>query len=76
MGLHPVETEGAFNLVEIDNLVAPGIKSFQDARTQVTSAYQDHVEKNWLSTLRIKFPVKINSKGKKAILKELTSPDK
>jgi peptidyl-prolyl cis-trans isomerase SurA len=71
VGLHPVETDGAFNLVEIDNLVAPGIKNFQDARTQVASAYQDQLEKKWIAALKVKFPVKINTKGTKSVMKEL-----
>ncbi len=76
VGLHPVETESGFNLVEIDNLVAPGIKSFQDARTQVTSAYQEQLEKKWIASLKLKFPVKINSKGTKSVLKELIPKEK
>jgi peptidyl-prolyl cis-trans isomerase SurA len=76
VGLHPVETEGAFNLVEIDNLVAPGIKNFQDARTQVASAYQDQLEKKWIAALKSKFPVKINTKGTKAVMKELIPKEK
>ncbi|HWA35036.1 MAG TPA: peptidylprolyl isomerase, partial [Cyclobacteriaceae bacterium] len=76
IGLHPVQTEGAFNLVEIDNLVAPGIKSFEDARTQVASAYQDQVEKKWIAALKNKFPVKINTKGTKSVMKELIPKEK
>ncbi len=70
-GLHPVETDAGFNFVEIDNLVGPGIKSFQDARTQVTSAYQEQLEKKWVAALKLKFPVKVNAKGTKSVMKEL-----
>ncbi len=76
VGLHPVESEGAFNIVEIDNLVAPGIKSFQEARTQVTAAYQEQLEKKWIATLKTKYPVKMNSKGTKSVMKELIPQEK
>jgi peptidyl-prolyl cis-trans isomerase SurA len=76
LGPHAVENEGGYYLVEIDNLVPPGLKSFQDARTQVTSAYQEQVEKAWVAGLKEKYPVKVISKGRKAVMKELTSPGK
>lgn len=76
IGLHTVEIDNNYFLVEIDNLVPPGLKNFQEARTQVTSAYQEQMEKKWLKELRAKYPVKINSKGQKAALKELLSQDK
>ena len=59
-------------LVEVENLLPPGIKGFEEARAQVVSDYQDKVEKQWLDQLRIKYPVKINNKGKKFVLTELT----
>ena len=76
IGLHTVSADNNYFLVEIDNLVPPGLKNFQEARTQVTTAYQEQTEKKWLTELRVKYPVKINSKGKKAALKELLSQDK
>jgi peptidyl-prolyl cis-trans isomerase SurA len=58
--------------VEVKRLVAPGVKSFEEARSNVISDYQDYLEKVWLSELRKKFPVKMNNKGKKFVLAELT----
>jgi peptidyl-prolyl cis-trans isomerase SurA len=71
-GLHQAELDGQFYLVEVKRLAAPGIKSFEEARASVISDYQDHLEKEWLTVLKKKFPVKINTKGKKLVLEQLT----
>jgi peptidyl-prolyl cis-trans isomerase SurA len=71
-GLQEIEVEGQFYLVEVKRLVPPGIKSFEEARSNVISDYQDYLEKAWLIELRKKFPVKVNNKGKKFVLAELT----
>lgn len=71
-GLQEAEVDGQFYLVEVKRLVAPGVKSFEEARSSVISDYQDYLEKVWLNELRKKFPVKMNNKGKKFVLTELT----
>ncbi len=71
-GLQEADLDGQFYLVEVKRLVAPGIKSFGEARSSVISDYQDQLEKQWLAALKEKFPVKINNKGKKLVLAELT----
>lgn len=72
VGLHEAESDGLFYLVEVKRLIAPGIKTFEEARAQVISDYQDYLEKNWVQRLRKKYPVKVNKKGKKFVLAELT----
>lgn len=71
-GLHETESDGLFYLVEVKQLVPPGIRSFDEARAQVISDYQDYLEKSWVRQLREKYRVKINNKGKKFVLAELT----
>jgi peptidyl-prolyl cis-trans isomerase SurA len=71
-GLHEADVDGQFYLVEVNRLVSPGVKSFEEARSNVISDYQDYLEKMWLEELRKKFPVKMNNKGKKFVLAELT----
>ena len=71
-GLHETESDGLFYLVEVKQLVPPGIRSFDEARAQVISDYQDYLEKSWVRQLRDKYRVKINNKGKKFVLAELT----
>ncbi len=71
-GLHETELDGQFYLVEVKRLVTPGQKSFDEARSGVISDYQDYLEKQWLVELKEKYPVKINNKGRKFVLAELT----
>lgn len=71
-GVHEVEADGLYYLVEIIRLIAPGIKSFAEARPQVISDYQDYLEKAWVEKLRNDYRVRINKKGKKIVLTQLT----
>ena len=57
--------------MEIAHLVAPGTKSFDESRAAIISDYQNELEKEWLATIRKKYPVKIDKKGKKFVLSEL-----
>ncbi len=71
IGTHEAEADGIYYLVEVSRLVPPGTKTFSEARAQVISDYQDYLEKNWVAELKKKYPVKVNSKGKKMVLAEL-----
>ncbi len=70
-GLYEVEQDKNYYLVEIAHLVAPGTKSFEEARAPIISDFQNELEKEWLTTIRKKYPVKIDKKGKKFVLSEL-----
>ncbi len=71
IGVHNVDVNETYYLVEIESLVPPGAKTFEEARAQVISDYQDVLERNWVAQLKQKYAVKINNKGKKAVIKEL-----
>lgn len=71
VGQHETEGDGLFYLVEVRRLVPPGVKTFDEARASVISDYQDSIEKNWIASLKKKYPVKVNKKGKKFVLAEL-----
>ncbi len=70
-GLHEVQMENNFYLVEIQQLVAPGLKTFNDAKASIITDYQAELEKNWLEQLRKKYPVSLSKKGKRKVLEEL-----
>ncbi|MBI3220624.1 MAG: peptidylprolyl isomerase [Bacteroidetes bacterium] len=70
-GLHEVELDKNYYLVEAVRLVAPGIKTFEEARASIITDYQAELEKRWLESLRKKYPVAIDKKGKKAVLSAL-----
>lgn len=71
-GLHETSADGLHYLVDIKRLVPPGVKEFTEARAQVIADYQDELEKQWVAELRQKYPVKINKKGRKFVIAELT----
>lgn len=71
IGLHEAEADGMYYLVEIERLIPPGLKSFQEARATVISEYQEEIEKKWLAALRAKHKVKVNKKAVKAVIAQL-----
>lgn len=76
IGLHRVDVDETYYLVEIDRLLPPGIKTLDEARAKVISDYQDVLEKNWIATLKQKYTVKVNAKGRKFVLNELAPLEK
>lgn len=72
-GVQDTALDGMYYIVDVSNLVAPGTKSFNEARAQIISAYQDALEKDWVSELKKKHVVKINAKAKKTVTEELAS---
>jgi peptidyl-prolyl cis-trans isomerase SurA len=70
-GLQETEIDGTYYLIEVKRLVAPGPKSLEEAKAKVISDYQDSLEKSWLASLKNKFPVALNNKGKKLVIEEL-----
>lgn len=71
IGLHETNADGMYYLVEIRNLIVAGSKSYEEARARVISDYQDNLEKIWIDQLKIKYPLKISTKGKKQAIAEL-----
>jgi peptidyl-prolyl cis-trans isomerase SurA len=71
MGVHEAEADGMYYLVEIERLIPPGIKSFQEARASVISDFQEELEKKWVADLRKKYPVKVNKKTVKTVIQQL-----
>lgn len=70
-GVYSVENNGLYYLAWLKDILAPGTMSFEEARPAVISDYQTFLEKNWLTQLRKKYPVKVNEKGKQYILQQL-----
>lgn len=70
-GLQEINIDNTFYLIEISRLVEPGTKTFSEARSQIISDYQAELEKEWVTSLRKKYPFKVNSKGKKSVMTEL-----
>ncbi|MFZ1807754.1 MAG: peptidylprolyl isomerase [Cyclobacteriaceae bacterium] len=76
VGMHETEASGMYYLVEVNNLIPPGNKKFDEVRAGVISDYQDKLEEDWIGQLKNKYKIKVNAKGKKKAILELTSKDK
>ncbi len=60
----PTQIDGAFVIVRVDNKEAPRPKTFEEARPEVYSQYQEEtskrLESEWISSLRAKTEIKID----------------
>jgi peptidyl-prolyl cis-trans isomerase SurA len=72
-GQYTSQNGNTFHLIVVHQLVPAGALSFEDARASVISEYQNELEKNWLTALRKKYPVKVNDKIKKDVVEKLKS---
>jgi peptidyl-prolyl cis-trans isomerase SurA len=70
-GLHELALDNNYYLVEIAQLVAPGTKTFAEARASIITGFQSELETGWLQALRKKYAISINKKGKQAVLTAL-----
>ena len=48
-------------MVYVEEVVAPQVKELKETKGLVTSDYQDFLEKQWLTELKAKYPVRINN---------------
>lgn len=67
------EQDAAFTVVWVEKSLPAGIKNYEDVKGRVLSDYQNELEKNWMQSLREKYPVKVNEKILKRLKKELGS---
>jgi peptidyl-prolyl cis-trans isomerase SurA len=70
-GLHEVEADGVFYLVEVERLLPPGIRPFSEVKAQVVADYQDELERQWLARLKQQYPVQVNKKVRKKVMAAL-----
>jgi len=72
-GHYASQNGNTFHLIVVNKMIPPGALSFEDARASVISEYQNELEKNWLESLRKKYPVKVNDKTKNNVVEKLKS---
>ncbi len=63
----PIALEGKYGVVEVINVLPPGAKTIKEIRGQVTSDYQDYLEKEWVASLKQEYPVEINTEALKQL---------
>lgn len=59
----------SFSFLKIEEILPAGDKRLEDARGYVVADYQDYLEQQWISKLKKAYPVKINKKTFKNLLK-------
>lgn len=70
-GIH-FKDDGAFSrVVFIKRVLEPGQQRLGEVKGKVVSDYQEYLEKNWVASLREKYPLKVNSKEWKNMAKTL-----
>jgi peptidyl-prolyl cis-trans isomerase SurA len=60
-GSYDVQKDGRYYSVVIDKVLPAGPKTLAEARGLATSDYQNYLEKEWITQLRGKHPVQINT---------------
>jgi peptidyl-prolyl cis-trans isomerase SurA len=73
-GVHMADNNTLHYLVWVKRIVSPGLKSFDEARSAIISDYQNYLEKEWLTKLKKKYPVKVIKKGKQQLIQQLVKP--
>jgi len=64
------ENNGVFLVLDIENMEPEGIKTFEEARGEVVSEYQQQLEKEWIENIRAKNKVVIDQQVLKDLEKE------
>ena len=59
--VHMSRKDGISRYVKVNKKLSPEPKSFDEARGLITAGYQEYLEKEWIDTLKIKYPVEINN---------------
>ncbi|HYC86153.1 MAG TPA: hypothetical protein VEB86_13065, partial [Chryseosolibacter sp.] len=70
-GIHLAENNNLHYLVHVKSIVPPGLKTFNEARPEVISDYQNFLEKKWVAQLKKKYAIKFNKKGKEQAFAQL-----
>lgn len=70
-GAYIAENNNLHYLIVVQEILQPGHKTFEEARPDVISDYQNQLEKTWVAQLKQKFPVKVDKKGKDLAIKKL-----
>ncbi len=59
-GVYLVASEGQFTVIKVQEVLSEEPKKMEEVRGLVTSAYQDELDKNWVTSLREKYSYSIN----------------
>ena len=55
-----IDKSGSVVFVNVRKVLKPEIKELNDAKGLITADYQNYLEKEWIASLRAKYPVEVN----------------
>lgn len=55
-----IPVNGQVAVVDLKQIIPPSPKALEEARGAITAAYQDKLEKEWITELRTRYPVSVN----------------
>jgi peptidyl-prolyl cis-trans isomerase SurA len=64
-----LNADGSIMFVKLNKVIPPTPKSLDEARGYVISAYQDQLEKEWIDELHRKYPVVVDEKVFKSMVR-------
>jgi peptidyl-prolyl cis-trans isomerase SurA len=64
---------GVYTILVVEKIIPPAVKKLDVVRGKVMSDYQNHLEEEWLQSLREKYTIEVNKKALKKIKKEFQS---
>ncbi len=67
------KTDDSNVVVQVDEILEPSIKSFEDVKGKVISDYQLQLEEEWMKELHNKYQVTVNNKALKKVKKEINN---
>ncbi|MGB5941914.1 MAG: peptidylprolyl isomerase [Leeuwenhoekiella sp.] len=72
LGVSEVLKDDDYTVVQVLKIIPEQKRTLSEARGRVTSDYQEYLEKQWLKTLKQKYPVKVHDKVFAEIKNELS----
>lgn len=64
-------SNGSFTVVNVKEILLPGLKSLEDVKGRVISSYQNELETEWMKSLHSKYNVEVNKKTLKRVKRKL-----
>jgi peptidyl-prolyl cis-trans isomerase SurA len=66
-----IQDKNYFYVVDGKEILLESNKTFEEAKSKVTSDYQTALEENWVSELKKQYTVKVNDKAFQQIKKDI-----
>lgn len=68
-GLYTINSDDGIRVIEIEEVIPPKTRSFEDSKGFVIAQYQEHLEKEWMNSLRDQYTIVVNEPVLQSIMK-------